>query len=115
MKTATPAKLKSGAWGARVPSTSVEVGESIEIRAKSGKTSTATVSAVVWRGSDVTLVATASLDRPASAGRGRNYDPDRFNGYGAPRGGYRRACKTDGNCSSVGDGRSCGGHDCDGY
>jgi hypothetical protein len=33
----------------------------------------------------------------------------------SPKGGYRKACKTDGNCSSVGSGRSCGGHDCDGY
>lgn len=45
----------------------------------------------------------------------RNWDPYAFNGYGRPRGAYRKACKTDGNCSSIGSGRSCGGHDCDGY
>jgi len=45
----------------------------------------------------------------------RNWDPTAFAGYGRPRGGYRKACITDGNCSSVGSGRSCGGHDCDGY
>lgn len=28
---------------------------------------------------------------------------------------HRRACITGGNCSSFGNGRSCGGHDCDGY
>ena len=27
----------------------------------------------------------------------------------------RRSCVTGGNCSSFGNGRSCGGHDCDGY
>ena len=32
--------------------------------------------------------------------------------YSAPR---RRACLTGGNCSSYGAGRSCGGHDCDGW
>jgi len=41
---------------------------------------------------------------PAYAGGG---------GYGY--GNKRRACKTDGNCSSFGSGKSCGGHDCDGY
>jgi len=29
--------------------------------------------------------------------------------------GATRACRTGGNCSSFGDGSSCGGHDCDGY
>lgn len=43
------------------------------------------------------------------------WDSQKFNGYGAKRGGYRRGCKTGGNCSSFGSGRSCGGHDCDGY
>lgn len=43
------------------------------------------------------------------------YDAQKFNGYGRPRGGYRRACPTGGNCSSVGSGRSCGAYDCDGY
>jgi hypothetical protein len=28
---------------------------------------------------------------------------------------HRQACVTDGNCSSFGDGRSCGGYDCDGW
>lgn len=38
--------------------------------------------------------------------------PARPNGrYG--RGG--KECVSDGNCSSFGSGRSCGGHDCDGY
>lgn len=47
--------------------------------------------------------------------RGKNWDPSRFNGYGAKRGGYIKTCVTGGNCSSFGSGRSCGGHDCDGY
>ena len=34
----------------------------------------------------------------------------------AARGGYdRKGCVTGGNCSSFGDGHSCGGHDCDGW
>ena len=51
----------------------------------------------------------------ASSGRGRNWDAGRFNGYGRPRGGYVKACISGGNCSSIGSGKSCGGHDCDGY
>lgn len=50
-----------------------------------------------------------------SYSRSRNYDPQRFNGYGVRRGGYVKACVTGGNCSSFGSGRSCGGHDCDGF
>ena len=51
----------------------------------------------------------------APARSSRNWDPSRFNGYGRPKGGYRKACVSDGNCSSIGSGRSCGGHDCDGF
>lgn len=43
-----------------------------------------------------------------------NWDPTAFRGYGRPRGAFRKACVSDGNCSSFGSGRSCGGHDCDG-
>lgn len=98
---ATPTKLKSGAWGARVQATNtrVEAGDQVTIRAKSGKSWTATISAIVWSGNGVYLCATQGSDRPA---RGRNY-------------GYRKACVSGGNCSSFGAGRSCGGHDCDGY
>ena len=34
---------------------------------------------------------------------------------GARRYGARRECKTGGNCSSFGSGRSCGAEECDGY
>jgi hypothetical protein len=107
---ATPAKLRNGAWGARVQG-QVAIGDSVKIVTKSGKSWTAMVEKIVWQGDGVTLCATSSAPRSSS----RNYDPDRFNGYGAPRGGHRKACKTDGNCSSFGSGRSCGGYDCDGF
>jgi hypothetical protein len=55
--------------------------------------------------------ASGSRTAPAS----RNWDASAFNGYGRARGGFRKACVSDGNCSSMGSGRSCGGHDCDGY
>ena len=60
---------------------------------------------------EATSAAPAATTRATS----RNWDPTAFAGYGRPRGGYRKACVTGGNCSSVGSGRSCGGHDCDGY
>lgn len=50
-----------------------------------------------------------------SSSAARSWNADRFNGYGQRRGGFSRACKTDGNCSSIGSGKSCGGHDCDGF
>jgi hypothetical protein len=53
--------------------------------------------------------------RSTFGGGSRVWDATKFNGYGARNGGYVRACKTGGNCSSFGSGRSCGGHDCDGH
>src|SRR3990172_7748108 len=42
--------------------------------------------------------------------------PARRGGYARPSiVGGRRSCITGGNCSSFGDGRDCGGYDCDGY
>lgn len=68
MTQATPYKLKSGAWGAKVQGT-VRAGDTVEITARSGKSWTATVDTVVWSGSGVSLVTTAS--KPRSSGRGR--------------------------------------------
>lgn len=61
------------------------------------------------------LVASAPAKSSSHAHRGGIYDPQKFNGYGARKGGYRKACRTGGNCSSIGSGRSCGGYDCDGF
>lgn len=55
---ASPAKLKSGEWGARVYSADVSKGAQITVTAKSGKSWSATVAAVLWQGADVALVAT---------------------------------------------------------
>jgi len=63
---ASPAKLRNGSWGARVQGT-VSPGDVVTIRTKGGKTWDARVTSVVWAGEGVTLVATASLDRPAAA------------------------------------------------
>lgn len=85
---ATPIKLRDGTWGARVKAT-VKIGEEIEVRTAAGKTWRARVTRVVWRGADVVLAATESLD-PAPRPRRR-------------AGG----CHTDGNCSSVCDPKTC--------
>lgn len=58
--TATPTKLRSGDWGARIPSASVREGDSITITARSGKTWSARVTKVVWQGNGVTIAATSS-------------------------------------------------------
>ena len=111
MANATYTKLRSGEWGVRVQGTAT-VGQTITVQKKSGETKSETVAAVVWSGNGITLCA---LGRSAAAPKGKVWSGDRFNGYGARRGGYVRACKTDGNCSSFGSGRSCGAEDCDGY
>lgn len=112
-RTASPTKLATGAWGARVTGP-VQAGDTVTITTAAGKTWQARVTQVVRTGEGYSICATSSLDRAPSSRPAENYDANRFNGYGARRGGYVRACKTDGNCSSFGSGRSCGGHDCDG-
>jgi len=76
-KTATPAKLRDGSWGARVAGT-VAQGDVVTITTTAGKSWQARVTRVVWSGDGVAICATASLDRPSSspspsrpAGRGR--------------------------------------------
>lgn len=104
-KIATPSKLKTGAWGCKV-SMPVMVGEVVTVRTSAGKTWDAKIAAIVWSSDEVAICATVSLDRARPSGR-------------APRHQFRpssrRACRTGGNCSSFGSGKSCGGHDCDGF
>ncbi len=59
--TATPTKLRSGDWGARVDGPA-EPGQTIRIQAKSGKSWTATVERVIWTGQGVSIVSTRSTD-----------------------------------------------------
>lgn len=59
MATATPAKLRSGEWGARVRG-SVERGDTVTITTRAGKSWEARVDRVLWSGNGVSLVATSS-------------------------------------------------------
>jgi len=108
--TTTYTKLKSGEWGVRMAGTP-KVGARVSVSKKDGSTKTETIARVVWSGDGISLCAIAKGD----GAKGKNWDASRFNGYGRARGGYAKACVTGGNCSSLGSGRSCGGHDCDGY
>ncbi|MGH8519867.1 MAG: hypothetical protein ACREU9_00175 [Gammaproteobacteria bacterium] len=110
---ATYTKLRTGAWGVRVNG-NPKKGDRIAVTKKSGETKTETIGNIIWSGDGITLCAIEPSTSESSS-RGKNYDPQKFNGYGAPRGGYRKACVTGGNCSSFGSGRSCGAFDCDGY
>jgi hypothetical protein len=115
-KTAAPAKLRDGSWGARVQGDAA-VGDVVTITTRAGKTWDARVKKVLWSGDGIALCATTSLDREPSfyAGgyAGSGYGP-RFDSDGARR-GAGRVCRTGGNCSSFGSGRSCGAPDCDGF
>jgi hypothetical protein len=62
---ASPAKLRSGAWGARVKGT-VSEGDTVTITTRAGKSWDARVTKVVWSGDGVSICATESIDRPAS-------------------------------------------------
>ena len=111
---ATWTKGRNGDWLVRTAAGLT--GQTIAVAKKSGGSSTVTLARQIWAGEGVALYTTTTAATTGqSNGKGRNWDPGRFNGYGRPTGGYRRACKTDGNCSSFGSGRSCGGWDCDGF
>lgn len=68
---ATPTKLRSGDWGAKVQG-SVNQGDTIEITARSGKRWLAVVAKVVWSGDGVAIVATRSLGYPRLDDPGRH-------------------------------------------
>lgn len=75
---ATPAKLRSGAWGARIQGTA-KVGDVVQVTTSTGKSWQARVTEIVWSGSGVTLAATVELGRPLGTA-----------GKAAPRSDYRR-------------------------
>jgi hypothetical protein len=71
--TASPAKLRDGSWGARVQG-AAKSGDTVTIRASSGKAWDARIAKVLWTGDGVSLCSTTSLDRGTSSrssGRGR--------------------------------------------
>jgi len=72
---ATPAKLRSGAWGARVEG-APGVGDVVTVTTKGGKSWEARVTRVLWAADGVALCATESLDRPV---------PRRSGGYSSRR------------------------------
>ena len=95
MTNATPTKLRSGAWGARVAG-AVKADDTITITTRAGKTWPARVTTVVWTDGAVSVVATESLDGgPRLPARSRAYS-----------GGSGR-CHTDGECSSMCSPSSC--------
>jgi hypothetical protein len=74
--TAHPTKLRNGSWGATVKTaTHLDAGDSITITTKTGKTWTAEIAKVVWRGSQeglhVLIVATRSTPRSTNPDRCR--------------------------------------------
>ena len=106
--TATPAKLKSGEWGARVMGRASE-GDIITVRAKSGKSWEAKVSRVVWTGRDkygsgdiTTMVETCSPNYTPAVRDPRGYVRDRghydgYCGYPCPVSG-KKCCPDNGPC-----------------
>jgi len=106
-------------WGIRVEGGRPTVGQVITVAKRDGTTKQETVSGIISTRGGVTLCTIAPKPRAARSTqqgrRGGIWDSQKFNGYGAKRGGWRKRCVTDGNCSNFGDGRSCGGYDCDGW
>lgn len=60
---ATPTKLRSGKWGARIAVSEGRcaiVGDGVVVRTRAGKTWEAVVTKIVWQNDDVQIVETAS-------------------------------------------------------
>jgi len=97
--TATYTKLRTGAWGVRVPSGRVQPGDTVTVTTRAGERKIEEIERVVWTDGQIAICAVrraGGASTPAGRGRGRG-------------------CITGGNCSSFGSGRSCGASDCDGY
>jgi len=91
-------KLKDGNWGVRI-SGIAQAGNIVSVRTKAGDTKQEMIDKVLWTGPDrsgdtVSLCTVSQRSRDSGGGK---------------------ECVTGGNCSSFGDGRGCGGRDCDGY
>ena len=78
--TASPTKLQSGAWGAKVQSETVQAGDTVTITTRAGKSWDATISKVLWTGDGVSICATesngSSSSRPRRRGRSCACDDD---------------------------------------
>ena len=68
---ATPTKLRSGAWGARVVG-SVREGDAVMITAKSGKSWQARIERVLWSDGEVSICATEGHGRKSRPRRASN-------------------------------------------
>lgn len=104
-------KTKTGKWVVVGPVSSVLPGSAVTVTKRDGTTKTETV---------------LSVGRPFTAADGvekvYGYLAERTTSAHAGPSGCTcslhrqyRACRTGGNCSSVGSGRNCGGCDCDGF
>lgn len=100
----TYTKLHSGEWGVRING-AANVGDTVTVTTRAGATKTERIAKVIWTGNGVTLAAIAT-NAPRN---GRVYDTEKFNGYGAPRGGFRaKGCGCD--CDECSRGCRCERH-----
>lgn len=99
---ATYTKLRTGAWGVKLTGVvGSTVPANVTVTKRDGTAKAERIAEVLWRGDGAMICTIAAGAARASA-------------YGGT--GYRaRGCKTGGNCSSFGSGKSCGADDCDGY
>ena len=68
--TATPRKLTDGSWGVRV-TTPVTAGQPVTVKARSGKTWTATIDRVIWTGNGISLCTTRQTAPKRRSGKCR--------------------------------------------
>jgi len=69
---ASPTKLRTGAWGAKVQSADIKAGDMVTITTRAGKSWDAKVTKVVWAGNGVSICTTESTDRPARSSSHNN-------------------------------------------
>ena len=105
-------KLKDGSWGIRVVGAKPKKGQVVPVKKKSGENNNEIVAAVLWSGPDRSSGEQVSLCKIEPKSRSSSTPTRTTLSRSASR---SRGCKTGGNCSSMGSGRGCGGHDCDGW
>lgn len=102
--TATYRRTKQGEWVVMAPQYQLHAGMTIEVATKDGRTKT---ERIVRVGKGFLVAGT-----PMAYGY---LAPKAAAPATAPHRSRRSSCPTGGNCSSFGDGRSCGADDCDGW
>jgi hypothetical protein len=108
-------KDADGEWGILCPADQAVAGATLTVTKRNGETSTVTIATVADEPKADGRIFCWLAAEPRKATGSKATGSVRTSATGQRYRTSRKACTTGGNCSSFGNGRSCGGHDCDGW